>query len=139
MSNTVLGQPGKYDLDSLHKIEDQRKLFDVFENPHRDLDYVITNTVHEFTAVCPVTGQPDFGTIVIETTPDKLCIELKSLKIYLLSYRSRGIFHEAVTGKIAKDIMDTISPRWLRVTGDFSVRGGISTKVVVEFGSKKGS
>jgi len=132
MRNNVLGSGGKYDLAGLQKLEDQKSLFETFANPHPDVDYTITNVVHEFTAVCPVTGQPDFAVITLETTPDALCIELKSLKIYMMSFRDRGIFHEAVTGKIAKDIIATIKPRWLRVTGEFTVRGGIATKVVFE-------
>ncbi|HPH01805.1 MAG TPA: preQ(1) synthase [Spirochaetota bacterium] len=136
MANNELGQGNSYDLSKLHEVQDQKQLFVKFENPHQDMDYVITNTIQEFTAVCPVTGQPDFGVITIETIPDKWCIELKSLKMYMMSYRNRGIFHEAVTGKIAKDIIATIEPRWLKITGDFTVRGGIKTMVVFEHRAK---
>jgi len=127
-----LGNAGKYDVEALQKVEPQRDILQTFPNPHTDADYVITSTISEFTVLCPVTGQPDFAVFTIETTPDALCIELKSLKLYMLSYRNRGAFHEAVTGKIAKDIIAVIAPRFLRVTGDFSIRGGISTKVVFE-------
>lgn len=136
MVNTELGQGSGYDLQALHKIADQTELFVIFDNPHKDIDYTITNTIHEFTAVCPVTGQPDFGIITVETIPDQFCIELKSLKLYMMSFRNRGIFHEAVTGQIAKDIIATIKPKWLKITGDYTVRGGISTRVEVEHGVK---
>jgi len=119
-------------MEALQRVERQREIFVTIPNPHRDCDYVVTNTIREFTALCPVTGQPDFAAITIETTPDELLIELKSLKLYMLSYRNRGVFHEAVTGMIAKDIIAAIAPRFLRVTADFTIRGGISTKVVFE-------
>jgi 7-cyano-7-deazaguanine reductase len=131
-----LGNHKNYHVEEINNIENQADIFDIFENPHPDMDYVIRSETAEFTAICPITGQPDFGKIIIETTPDKYCIELKSLKMYLLSFRNRGIFHEAVTGKIAKDIIDTIKPKWLKVTGEFSVRGGISTTVVFEYPQK---
>jgi 7-cyano-7-deazaguanine reductase len=130
-----LGNAGKYDVEALQKVEPQRDILITFPNPHRDVDYRITNTIHEFTALCPVTGQPDFAVFTIETIPEALCIELKSLKLYMLSYRNRGVFHEDVTCAIAKDIIAVINPRYLRVTGDFSIRGGISTKVVFEQGA----
>ncbi len=132
MNINQLGSEKKYNIDELAKINDQKTIFDTFENPHPDMDYIITSTMDEFTAVCPVTGQPDFAAITIETKPDKKCIELKSLKMYLMSFRNKGIFHEAVTGKIAKDIISVIDPKWIRVTGNFKTRGGISTKVVFE-------
>lgn len=128
-----LGDNKKYDINQLNQLQEQSKIFEIFENPHPDMDYVIRSETKEFTAICPVTGQPDFGKIIVETKPDKFCIELKSLKMYFLSFRNRGIFHEDVTGKIAKDIIDTIKPKWLKVTGEFSVRGGISTTVVFEY------
>lgn len=131
--NSVLGSGAKYSLAKLGTVEDQKTILETFPNPHADMDYCIRSETPEFTAVCPVTGQPDFATIIIETRPDTLCVELKSLKMYLMSYRNRGIFHEAVTGTIAKDIIAVISPKWLRVTGKFSVRGGIATTVVFEY------
>jgi len=132
MHTNELGSGERYDIEALTAIEPQRSIFITLPNPHPDTDYVITNTIHEFTSLCPVTGQPDFAVFTIETTPDALLIELKSLKLYMLSYRNRGVFHEAVTGMIAKDIIAAIAPRFLRVTGDFTIRGGISTKVVFE-------
>ena len=132
MYTNELGSGKRYDIEALEKIGDQKEILETFPNPHTDVDYVITNTIPEFTTLCPVTGQPDFATITIETVPDALCVELKSLKLYMLSYRNRNAFHEAVTGKIAKDIIAVIAPRFLRVTGDFAIRGGITTRVVFE-------
>jgi 7-cyano-7-deazaguanine reductase len=108
------------------------KKLDTFPNPNPERDYVIRFECPEFTCVCPMTGQPDFATIYIEYTPDKTCVELKSLKLYLWSYRDQGAFHEAVTNKILDDLISAIKPRRAKVTGDFLVRGGIHTVVEVE-------
>lgn len=89
-------------------------------------------TLPEFTCLCPKTGQPDFATFELEYVPDELCVELKSLKLYLWSFRDRGAFHEAVTNEIADDLANACAPRFLRLTGKFNVRGGIYTTVVVE-------
>jgi 7-cyano-7-deazaguanine reductase len=89
-------------------------------------------TIPEFTCLCPKTGQPDFATLHLEYVPDALCIELKSLKLYIWSYRSEGVFHEAVTNRIADDLANLMRPRFLRLKADFNVRGGIYTTVVVE-------
>ena len=89
-------------------------------------------TIPEFTCLCPKTGQPDFATLHLEYVPDALCIELKSLKLYVWSYRSEGAFHEAVTNRIADDLVHLMRPRFLRLKADFNVRGGIYTTVVVE-------
>ena len=105
---------------------------ETFPNPGRDRDYEIEIRCPEFTSVCPKTGQPDFATIRIRYVPDAKCVELKSLKLYLWSYRDEGAFHEAVTNRIADDLIAAIDPRFLMVEGDFYVRGGISTKVKVE-------
>lgn len=107
------------------------KNLETFPNPKTDRDYVIQFDCPEFTCLCPITGQPDFATIQIEYVPDKLCVELKSLKLYLWSFRDEGAFHEAVTNRIADDIVAAIVPRKLTVTGRFAVRGGITTNVVV--------
>jgi 7-cyano-7-deazaguanine reductase len=90
----------------------------------------------EFTCVCPKTGQPDFGTIRIRYVPDALCVELKSLKLYLWSFRDVGTFHEAVTNRICDDLVARLSPRWIEVTGDFAVRGGIHTVVTASHGTR---
>ena len=105
---------------------------ETFPNPNPSRDYVINFEAPEFTCLCPMTGQPDFATIRISYTPDEKCVELKSLKLYLWSYRDEGAFHEAVTNRICDDLVAAIDPRWIRVEGDFYVRGGIHTVVEVE-------
>ncbi|MHC4551815.1 MAG: preQ(1) synthase [Planctomycetota bacterium] len=105
---------------------------EMFENPRPGRDYVITTRCPEFTSVCPVTGQPDFGEILIEYTPDQLCIELKSLKFYMQSFRNQGIFYERLTNDILDDLVAACKPKWMRVTSKFTPRGGISTDVCVE-------
>ena len=107
------------------------KNLETFPNPNPERDYEIAFEAPEFTCLCPMTGQPDFATIRIRYTPDQKCVELKSLKLYLWSYRDEGAFHEAVTNRIANDLIAAIDPRSLEVEGDFYVRGGISTKVTV--------
>jgi 7-cyano-7-deazaguanine reductase len=104
-----------------------------FRNTHPGRDYTVTHTCPEFTAVCPITGQPDFGTIRISFVPDELCVELKSLKLYLFEFRNRGIFYEHVTNVILDDLAALLKPRRLTVEGDFRVRGGISSIVRVEY------
>ncbi len=108
------------------------KTLDTFPNPHPERPYLVSFECPEFTCLCPVTGQPDFATIFIEYVPDKTCVELKSLKLYLWSYRDEGAFHEAVTNRILDDLVRAIAPRRIKVTGDFKVRGGIHTVVTVE-------
>ncbi len=103
-----------------------------FPNPNPERDYEIAFEAPEFTCLCPMTGQPDFATIRIRYVPDAKCVELKSLKLYLWSYRDEGTFHEAVTNKIANDLIAALDPRYLHVEGDFYVRGGIKTVVKVE-------
>jgi 7-cyano-7-deazaguanine reductase len=105
---------------------------ETFQNPSRDADYTIRMTLPEFTCLCPKTGQPDFATFELEYVPDALCVELKSLKLYLWSFRDQGAFHEAVTNQIADDLAQACAPRFLRLTGKFNVRGGIYTSVIVE-------
>lgn len=108
-----------------------QKTLDTFPNPHPERDYEIRFECPEFTCLCPKTGQPDFATIRIRYSPDKLCVELKSLKLYLWSFRQEGHFHEAVTGSILEDLVAAIAPRRMTVEGDFMVRGGIHTVVEV--------
>ena len=107
------------------------KQLETFANPRPGRDYHIAFECPEFTCLCPMTGQPDFATILIEYVPDQLCVELKSLKLYLWSYRDEGAFHEAVTNRICDDLVAAIAPRTITVTGKFRVRGGISTTVTV--------
>jgi 7-cyano-7-deazaguanine reductase len=105
---------------------------ETFANPQPDRDYTIRIDTPEFTCLCPMTGQPDFATIQLEYIADQLCLELKSLKLYFWSYRDQGAFHEAVTNQILSDLISAISPRFMRVSADFNVRGGVYTQVTVE-------
>src|SRR5712672_2452217 len=120
----------KADLTPRQVTEAQKSLA-TFPNPSPRRDYEIRFDCPEFTCVCPLTGQPDFATIRISYVPDRLCVELKSLKLYLWSYRNEGAFHEAVTNRILDDLVAAIAPRSITVTGKFSVRGGIATTVTV--------
>jgi 7-cyano-7-deazaguanine reductase len=104
---------------------------ETFPNPS-DRDYTIRMQIPEFTCLCPKTGQPDFATLDLEFVPDQRCVELKSLKLYIWSFRDRGAFHEAVTNEIADYLTQVMDPRFLRLTARFNVRGGIYTTVVVE-------
>jgi 7-cyano-7-deazaguanine reductase len=105
---------------------------ETFANPSPARDYTIRISIPEFTCLCPKTGQPDFATFELEYVPDELCVELKSLKLYLWSFRDLGAFHEAVTNQFADDLSRACQPRFLRLVGKFNVRGGIYTTVVVE-------
>jgi 7-cyano-7-deazaguanine reductase len=108
-------------------------------NEHPGRTYRVQFDCPEFTCVCPMTGQPDFASFRIEYVPDSLCLELKSLKLYLWSYRDEGIFHETVTNRILDDLVAAVKPRWMRVVGEFNVRGGIGTTVVAEHGTPPAS
>jgi 7-cyano-7-deazaguanine reductase len=103
-----------------------------FANPAPERDYTIRMRIPEFTCLCPKTGQPDFARLFLEYIPDRLCVELKSLKLYIVSFRSRGAFHEAITNEIAAHLAATLAPRYLRLSARFNVRGGIYTNIVVE-------
>lgn len=105
---------------------------ETFPNPNPDRDVVIRIHTPEFTCLCPKTDQPDFATIHVEYIPEALCVELKALKLYYWSYRDQGAFHEAVTNQILEDLVAALAPRFMRVTADFNVRGGVYTNVVVE-------
>lgn len=109
------------------------KQLDTFVNPSTENDYTIRIRIPEFTCLCPKTGQPDFATILIEYVPDALCVELKALKLYIWSYRDEGAFHEAVTNQILKDLVAALKPRYIRVTAEFNVRGGIYTTVTTDY------
>ena len=104
-----------------------------FPNPRSDRDFEIAIDCPEFTSVCPMTGLPDFGTIRIRYVPDQRCLELKALKYYLLEYRNQGIFYEAATNRILDDLVSACEPRRMTVVGDFTARGGITTRVTAEF------
>ncbi len=112
------------------------KNLETFPNPRPERDYLIAFECPEFTCLCPLTGQPDFAKIHIEYVPDQLCVELKSLKLYLWSYRDEGAFHEAVTNRILDDLAAATRPRRLKVVGEFSVRGGITTVVTAELDTR---
>lgn len=106
------------------------RALETFPNPKPELDYAVRMSIPEFTCLCPKTGQPDFATLELEFVPDRACVELKSLKLYVWSFRDRGAFHEAVTNEIADDLAAAMQPRFLRLTAKFNVRGGIYTSVV---------
>ncbi|MGB5540832.1 MAG: preQ(1) synthase [Gammaproteobacteria bacterium] len=108
------------------------KDLETFPNPQPDRDYTIRIRVPEFTCLCPKTGQPDFATLHLEYVPDARCVELKSLKLYVWSFRDEGAFHEAVTNRILADLVAACQPRYMRLRAEFMVRGGIYTDVVVE-------
>jgi 7-cyano-7-deazaguanine reductase len=105
---------------------------ETFPNPAAERDYTIRITLPEFTCLCPKTGQPDFATLELEYVPDRLCIELKSLKLYIWSFRDRGAFHEAVTNEIVSHLTEAVHPRFMRLAARFNVRGGIYTSVVAQ-------
>lgn len=107
-------------------------MIETFPNPAPQRKYTITHICPEFTSVCPKTGQPDFATIELEYIPDELCIELKSLKFYYYGFRNEGIYFEAVINRILDELSEACKPKWMRITGRFNVRGGISSVVVAE-------
>ena len=109
-----------------------------FENPHPGRDYLIEHRAGEFTSVCPNTGQPDFAQVVISYVPDKWCVELKSLKLYLTSYRNQGIYYEDVTNVLLDDLVKLCEPRWMQIECNWSVRGGISSRTVAATGPRPG-
>jgi len=108
------------------------KSLETFENPQTERDYTIRIRMPEFTCLCPKTGQPDFATLYLDYVPDKLCVELKSLKLYIWSFREQGAFHEAVTNQMLDELVAVTHPRFMRLTAEFMVRGGIYTTVVAE-------
>jgi 7-cyano-7-deazaguanine reductase len=108
------------------------KSLEIFPNPQPERDYTVRIRVPEFTCLCPKTGQPDFAELTLEYVPDQVCVELKSIKTYVWSYRDEGAFHEAVTNRILTDLVEATTPRFMRLTADFNVRGGIYTTVVAE-------
>ncbi len=116
-----------------------RDKLESFENQFPDRDYQIEIVCPEFTSMCPKTGQPDFGTLTFEYTPGKLCVELKSLKMYLQSFRTEGIFYENVTNSILDDVVAVIDPKWMLLTAKFTPRGGISSIIRVEHGRREGA
>ena len=114
--------------------EESQPALETFENPAPERDYEIVHTAHEFTSLCPVTGQPDFARIVVTYVADRLCVELKSLKLYLHAYRQQGVFYEALVNRILDDLVAAMAPRRIEVRGEFAVRGGISSVVIAKAG-----
>ncbi len=112
------------------------KILETFPNPFTDRDYHIHMEIPEFTCLCPKTGQPDFATLILDYIPDKKCVELKSLKLYIWSFRNEGVFHEAVTNTILDELVTTLKPRYARLIAKFYVRGGIFTNVTVDYRKK---
>jgi 7-cyano-7-deazaguanine reductase len=108
------------------------KTLETFDNPRPEADYTIRIRIPEFTCLCPKTGQPDFAELLLEYVPDQQCVELKSLKMYIWSFREEGAFHEAVTNRMLADLAAATQPRFMRLSADFNVRGGIYTTVVAE-------
>ncbi|MEP6755354.1 MAG: preQ(1) synthase [Chthonomonadales bacterium] len=120
-------------------MSDRTDKLEAFPNPNPDRDYTILHICPEFTSVCPITGMPDFATIKVEYVPDQICVELKSLKYYYYDFRQKGIFYEAVTNKILDDLVDLCDPRSITVTGEFAVRGGISSVITVTHKKETGA
>jgi 7-cyano-7-deazaguanine reductase len=119
----ALGNPTEYRYDS-----PDANVLETFENPYPTSEWVVALLCDEFTTLCPVTGQPDYGRLRVEYVPARLCVESKSLKLYLMRYRNEGTFHEACVNRVADDLSTSLSPRFLRVYGDFKPRGGIAIK-----------
>jgi 7-cyano-7-deazaguanine reductase len=113
-------------------MSEAKKALETFLNPEPQRDYTIRMRIPEFTCLCPKTGQPDFATLKLEYFPDERCVELKSLKLYIWSYRDQGAFHEAVTNQVLADLVAATAPRYMRLRARFNVRGGIYTSVVAE-------
>jgi len=112
---------------------ESREILETFENEFPDRDYKIEIVAPEFTSVCPKTGQPDFATVTIAYTPDKMCIELKSLKMYMQSFRNEGIYYEHITNTMLDDLAITARPRWMRIEAAFNARGGITETVTAQY------
>lgn len=120
---TALGRHTEYRYD-----QPDPAVLEAFDNPYPGSQWAVSLLCSEFTSLCPVTGQPDYGRLSIEYVPEKLCVESKSLKLYLMGYRNHGTFHEACVNQVADDLVATLSPRYLRVYGDFRPRGGIAIR-----------
>jgi 7-cyano-7-deazaguanine reductase len=131
-----LTQLGHKSILTPEQIEQPRSILEAFDNPKPQRDYEIEFTFPEFTSMCPVTGQPDFATIRIAYVPDRLCVEMKSLKLYFLAYRNKGIFYEGVVNTILDDLVAVLNPRRITVIGDFAARGGTIGKVTAGYEKK---
>ena len=129
MPHEGLRQLGRRSLLTAEQLAEPRTILETFPNPRPGREYEVRFEFPEFTSMCPVTGQPDFATIIVAYTPDQVCVEMKSLKLYYFSFRSKGIFYEAVTNQILDDLVAVLDPLRMEVIGDFAVRGG--TKGIV--------
>ena len=118
------------------QIASPRTILEAFDNPHPSRQYEVEFVFPEFTSMCPVTGQPDFATITIRYVPDRKCVEMKSLKLYFLAYRNKGIFYEGVVNTILDDLLAVLEPRRMTVIGDFAVRGGTAGKITASYPDK---
>jgi 7-cyano-7-deazaguanine reductase len=127
---------GRKSILTARQLAHPRTILDTFANPRPGRDYEIEFIFPEFTSLCPVTGQPDFATITVSYIPDRLCVEMKSLKLYFFSYRDKGIFYEAAVNGILDDLVAALKPKRISVTGDFAVRGGTKGKVIVEYSAE---
>lgn len=116
--------------------DNKLKILEVFDNSYPNRNYLIVHKTNEFTSVCPKTGQPDFGTIVISYIAKKECVELKSLKLYLQSFRNDGIFYENIINRILDDLVSVLKPKWMEVKGIFTTRGGLNSTVISSFGKQ---
>ena len=117
-------------------MSDKLNILDVFDNPHPKRDYIIKHVAPEFTSLCPKTGQPDYGTITLEYIADKTCVELKSLKFYYQSFRNEGVFYEDLTNRILDDLVKKLAPRWIKITAEFTPRGGLHSAITAEHKKK---
>ena len=135
-NSLMVHAPGHY--DDFAMSDDFREILETFENQFPNRDYVIETVCPEFTSVCPKTGQPDFGELTITYIPDRLCIELKSLKLYLQQFRNHGAFYEHVTNRILDDLVAVCSPRQMKIIAAFTPRGGIRTRITAEFAAERG-
>lgn len=129
---------GRKSILTSDQIAQPSTILDTFPNPRTGREFVVKFVFPEFTSMCPVTGQPDFATITIEYVPDGLCVEMKSLKLYFLAFRDKGIFYEAVANTIAEDLVGALKPKKLSVVADFAVRGGTAGIVTVRYDSSRG-
>ena len=137
MKDRRLTHLGRKSVLSEAQIDRPRSILDTFDNPKPQRDYEIKFVFAEFTSMCPVTGQPDFATITISYVPDRRCVEMKSLKLYFLAYRNKGIFYEAVVNTILDDLVALLKPRRMTIVGDFAVRGGTAGTVTATYEAKR--
>jgi 7-cyano-7-deazaguanine reductase len=138
MAKVKLRELGRQSILTEAQVDAPRTILEAFDNPRPERDYEIKFVFPEFTSVCPVTGQPDFATITISYTPDRFCVEMKSLKLYFLAYRNKGIFYEGVVNTILDDLVATLKPRQMTVAGEFAVRGGTAGIVTCRYEPKRG-